>query len=844
MYCGSLVQGWPLYYDNNRMIISNKFYIPKNNKIDYQRPSLLLWRKFQRPLTDIFNLNKAPESDFYITPIQLQTITSMSALRDIRRWEQGAVEINPIEALFKYSKETFNTNYAVKNPSDNSRYSPGLKMPYWDTNFLNDTKQLTPKQQNSCWYSATHIWYGAAGLQPIAKVVVSGNDYFNYNSDETTDIVEACKKTRGGKAVNVFEYGDTINGSTVTYHGIKNKDLAHWLFFNAVILKTVTTLPLAQDNNFALENRILGAFQNFLHIITFGLVPRWSRVPANQHPGFPFMAGLFPAGVLDNYRNLFNYSESGKTLASAANAVMNFAAGGGVLKPILGAGSEVSNPLGENHLPLNIFADNEMSLWFGAKNTTTAIAGELSHVITTDTFKLNGTKTTRMTVTTGDIGQQITIKGSSGKYTEKRVVLINEATKIESRDTVLSDYAEKPSGACVGYMINQRHDCVLGGKTIQDKYFSLQSTDTGGELTIKDQNCIYYDMVQTRNSFNKNLRLIWNHRRIGNPLFNFGLDPDDPNFSYPDDLMPVPPDPLPSYTWSYNLKTFESGDWSGFFSQSPDTSKLRGCFNTQIKDKSYFIKATNWIIFPETTISYDWISGKQLTSSGSHGGIVFALPFKPLRNATDWIRKVTTYFSFNGVVQSKTSINLMLNSAIKNPSRIFNFSSPAQKIEWSGEVITYFDKPQTVRTKISKQKQVYFFINPFATFNINRVSGHDSYTVSQPIYAKFDAYWDFTLINGYDLTTAYIKIEFDVIIDYPNQTINPVANLKFSLTTDNDNTLNYHAKNNYAYQGGKRGVAFTGDAAQYLDKYYNGVVFSDLKISTQIKEAVIHDYKN
>ena len=104
--------------------------------------------------------------------------------------------------------------------------------------------------------------------------MVSGNDYFNYNSDETTDIVEACKKTRGGKAVNVFEYGDTINGSTVTYHGIKNKDLAHWLFFNAVILKTVTTLPLAQDNNFALENRILGAFQNFLHIITFGLVPR------------------------------------------------------------------------------------------------------------------------------------------------------------------------------------------------------------------------------------------------------------------------------------------------------------------------------------------------------------------------------------------------------------------------------------------------------------------------------------------------------------------------------------------------------------------------------------------
>ena len=821
MYCGSLTQGWPLFFDNNRMEKNGKFYLPKDNKIDYQRPCLLLWRKFQRPLNDVFNLNKNPESDFYITPIQLQTITSMNALRDVRRWEQGAVEINPIEALFKYSKKTFNTNYAVKNPSS-SKVVAGLKMPYWDPEYLNNTKQTA--QPESSWASAVNLNFDrdSAG----AAVVVSGNDYFNYNSDLTSGNISSCK---------------VGNDNRFDFYAVSQKNLAHYLFFNSLLLKTITALPLAQDNNFALTNRVIGAFQHFLHLITFGLVPDWSRTRAIQHPDFPYIAGLFPSGVLDNYRHLFDYSESGKTFTTLANKVIDFAAGGGILKPVLSSGGKtINNPLGENHLPLNIFADNEMGVWFGAKNTITAIAGELSHVITTPIYKMDGTRTGMLTVTTGDIGQIIHIPNASSKYTEKRVVLINESTKIESPDTSLSDYLEKPKGVCLGYMVNQRHDCIIGGRSIQDKYFSLQKDGTK-ELTIKDQNCIFYDMYQTRNAFNKNIRLIWNHRRVGNPFFNFGLDPDDPTFSYPDDLQPVPPDTIPTYTWNYNLRSFESDDWSGFFSKTPITSgDFKGCFNLQSKGKNFFtIREDTAFYFPSGIHSYEFVDGRKLVTTGAPGATLMQENFKPLRQVGDWIRKVTYGFRIEGVVVPKT----VLNISSKGAGASAKFESELTEDNkfrgiWRDQV-AYFSKPSASQTTLTVKRQ-YVVQLPFdfSTSNDKIFKGKKA-VVPQGTWLIYD----FRVVNGYPIPSAnpQIVINFEVEINYQTQTINPIANFSFKLFPNLKNDAEYFAYNQeqrkWAFHVEKfRGLPFSVDV-----NYQNGIVLRDLKIQSHIHEVLLHD---
>lgn len=824
MYCGSLIQGWPLFFDNTRMDSSGKFYLPKDNKIDYQRPCLLLWKKFQRPLNDVFNLNKEPESDFYLTPIQLQTITSKSALFDIRRWEQGAVQINPIEALFKYSKKTFNTNYAVTNASSIQGVSAGLKMPYWDSDYLNDKKQTTPPQPESSWKSAISVYFDDTANP--AAVVVAGNDYFNYNSDQTSGIISACKFNSD----NRFDW-----------IAVNNKDLAHYLFFNACLLKTVTNLPLSQDNNFALTNRIMGALQHFLHLITFGLTPDWSRTRAIQHPDFPFIAGLFPSGVLDNYRHLFDYSPTGKWVTSLAGGVIKTVSGGGARILGLGTSSEtnINNPLGENHLPLNIFSDNEMSMWFGAKNTTTSIAGELSHVISTRIYKLDGTPAERLTVTTGDIGQLIHLKNATtNKYTEKRVVLISETTKIEDRSTGLSDYLERPIGKCIGYMVNNRNDCVIGGATIQDKYFSLQSVLTKGELTIKDSNCIYYDMVQTRNAFNKNLRLIWNQRRIGNPLFNFGLNPDDPTFSYPDDLMPIPPDSIPTYQWFYDLKTYENENWFGFFNQTPDTTgDFKGCFNLQSKSISFFRVVDNKAIyFPSKLTNYDYVMGNELSTTRAPGATLLKVNFQTLRQTGDWIRKVTCLFGFSGSISTKTILKIVaVASGFRDTAE---FESHSDKVDFSHENTEsiYFDKKTSGTTTLTKHRQIKIRL-PWAVVikNEKAFKGTKKLPVSG---APAWLIYEFKVINELNLSLLqnYVTIDYDVIIDYSNQEINPLANMKLKITPAESDSADY-----IGYNQDSRGWGLHVDGTVNEFSYKNGILFNDLKIKSQVKEVVLHD---
>ena len=735
LFCGSRLVGFEIT-DADEQLVG----IGRPNIVQYHDPTLITYFKFFKPINTVLGFNKPPESDFYVPSLKMVAIRSQSSLRDVMRYLKSQVTPNPIQGFFEYAKNTDKTNTIDTND---------LKKPFWSPNFFTGTDfEKFYDYQKSDWDVKT--WN------------VSGNDAFVFVTPQIKDknnriIVKGGQKIKA-IANNVFDWSL-----------LKIKDLPHFIFFNSLLMKTVTNLPLTVTNNFALQDRIIGVFQNLLHLLTFGLAPAWHDRNLTAYPTFPAVAGLFPTGIFENYKNMFRYS----TIGAEIRGISNFFLGAAGKLVEAKAGNTPPQPLTENMLPFDIFSANEEnSVLFGAKNTTQAFAGSLTHLAEMECISLiNPTVKKTVVVKLGHIGQVIYFKKpGSSEYDDPYVPLCNPAKfELVDRITLMGDYNRAINHYVKGYMVVSKYDCVVGGQAIQDKWFSrvLNQPD------LSDNYTIYYDKFKTLANFNQNIRQIWNGRRTGNPLFDF-----KEHFSFPEDLKPITPDKKETYDINLADEEYKATFhvWWGDY-------KLELWKKMDVLPNSYFERTYLGWLDKDKPTARDTVRNK------------FEVPMPALSDPADQIIGI----SFN--LKISTIGNLVLTSYQADAcSSQWDFF---KKTDTTSKEFVLFDSPLQfffvrAASKVAVERTSYLQLhNQFSTGIIqqNKKSCGGSTYDPGPIRT-----YDFKSVVDVRCTFNF-NFKFTFKIDYPNNIISLLESAELS-ETDAGNILMNGFGVVYQFDGG------------------------------------------
>ena len=452
------------------------------------------------PAEDKLLIKQLPETDYYVSTGELDINVNLNILKDLKNWMEQRFNPNQIQGFLKTDPATTK----LSNPENKF-------LTYWNNDFLGENEiDYTPLFKRKAKFKLTASFWNSL---PVFDV--RGNDWFQASYE--------------GKIYGIKRF---------SFADIKNKNLAHFLMFNAICLKTLINLPATTKNNIPVTTRVIGMFSSILHILSFGLVPEWKdknivNLPKNSKVNF-----LIPAEIYNNYEQLWtrtaigeNFTRFGSKLFGFANEILNFGSQEPKLPQNIQAGS----------IPLEVFlgGENQLTTTFGTSGTIQTFGGLITNKINTVCYEINTNNTIYLNVTTTDIGQKI-------KYNDKFYIpLYSENTTLLSPDTKLSDYDKKIPSEIIGYMINVNSYKLIGGSAVQFKVYNLQ---TGSQQVLDDEKSIYIDTYRTFSNYLRNPRLINNIHRLGNPLFDFNKI-----FEYPKDLFPVPPSPeSKEYVKRYN----------------------------------------------------------------------------------------------------------------------------------------------------------------------------------------------------------------------------------------------------------------------------------------------------
>ena len=482
-WMGSIVMGFPI---TKRHIedLTNK------NEQLIESPGAIWLYDILTPAEDKLLIKQLPETDYYVATGSLNINTNLGILRDIKNWTEQQFNPNPIQGFIKTDPET------TRLSNNNEKF-----LTYWNSDFLtgNNINYQNLFDKKAEFKLTANFW------NSLSVYDVRGNDWFQANYEGK---IYGIKK---------FNFGD-----------VKNKDLRHFLMFNAICSKTLINLPATSKNNIPVVTKLIGIFSKTLHILTFGLWPAWKDKSIVKLPTNPKVNFLIPAEIYNNYCKLWIRTGIGDSFTRFGNKLFTLAGTvAGFSKP-----TDIPQNLPAGSLPLEVFlgGENQLTTTFGTSGTIQTFGGLITNKINTICYGINVSENIYANVTTTDIGQVI-----STKRGDKYIPLYNEKTTLLSPDTKLDVFDTSYNQEIFGYMINVNSYKLIGGTAVQFKVYNLQ---TGSQQILDDEKSIYIDTYRTFSNYLKNPRLINNVHRLGNPLFDFNKV-----FDYPKDLFPVPPSP-------------------------------------------------------------------------------------------------------------------------------------------------------------------------------------------------------------------------------------------------------------------------------------------------------------
>lgn len=492
-WMGSIVMGFPITKKHQIDLIN------KNEQL-IENPGAIWLYDILTPAEDKLLIKQLPETDYYVATGSLNINTNLGILRDLRNWVEQQFNPNPIQGFIKTDPEI------TRLSNNNEKF-----LTYWNNDFLtgNNVNYQNLFDKKTKFKLTANFW------NSLPVYDVRGNDWFQANYKGR---IYGIKK---------FNFGD-----------VKNKDLRHFLMFNAICSKTLINLPATSKNNIPVVTKTIGLFSNILHLLTFGLWPQWKDKSIVKLPTNPKVNFLIPAEIYNNYCKLWirtgigdSFTRFGENLFTLPFKLIGFKS------PI-----DIPQNLQAGSLPLEVFlgGENQLTTTFGTSGTIQTFGGLITNKINTICYSINRTGDYYWNVTTTDIGQVITYKDG-----DQYIPLYNEKTTLLSPDTKLDKYHTSYKNEIIGYMINVNSYKLIGGSAVQFKVYNLQ---TGSQQVLDDEKSIYIDTYRTFSNYLKNPRLINNVHRLGNPLFDF-----NEVFDYPKDLFPVPPSPeAREYTIQFN----------------------------------------------------------------------------------------------------------------------------------------------------------------------------------------------------------------------------------------------------------------------------------------------------
>ena len=482
-WMGAITMGFP---------ITKKHLDDLTNKNEQliENPGAIWIYNILTPAEDKLLIKQLPETDYYVASGSLNINTNLGILRDLKNWAEQQFNPNPIQGFIKTDPTT------TRLSNNNDKF-----LTYWSDDFLkgNNINYQNLFDKKAEFKLTANFW------NSLPVFDVRGNDWFQANYEGK---VYGIKK---------FNFGD-----------VKNKNLKHFLMFNAICSKTLINLPATSKNNIPVVTKLIGIFSNIVHILTFGLWPQWKDKSIVKLPTNPKVNFLIPAEIYNNYCKLWlrtgigdNFTRFGDKLYTLAGTILNFR------KP-----EQIPQNLPAGSLPLEVFlgGENQLTTTFGTSGTIQTFGGLITNKINTICYGVNINENIFENVSTTDIGQVITYP-SGNKY----IPLYDEKTTLLSPDAKLGNYDTAYKNEIIGYMINVNSYKLIGGTAVQFKVYNLQ---TGSQQILDDEKSIYIDTYRTFSNYLKNPRLINNVHRLGNPLFDFNKV-----FDYPKDLFPVPPSP-------------------------------------------------------------------------------------------------------------------------------------------------------------------------------------------------------------------------------------------------------------------------------------------------------------
>ena len=483
-WMGAITMGFP---------ITQKHLDDLNNKNEQliQNPGAIWIYDILTPAEDKLLIKQLPETDYFVASGSLNINTNLGILRDLKNWAGQEFNPNPIQGFLKTDPAT------TRLSNNNEKF-----LTYWNNDFLkgNNVNYQKLFDKKAEFKLTANFW------NSLPVYDVRGNDWFQANYKGT---VYGIKR---------FNFGD-----------VKNKDLRHFLMFNAICSKTLINLPATSKNNIPVVTKIIGMFSNIVNILTFGLWPEWKNKTIVKLPTNPKVNFLIPAEIYNNYCKLWIRTGVGDNFARFADKLFTFPG------KVLGFSnpSQIPQNLPAGSIPLEVFlgGENQLTTTFGTSGTIQTFGGLITNKINTICYGVNVDKIIHCNVSTTDIGQIIAFKDSGHKY----IPLYDEKTQLLSPDAKLDNYDTAYKNEIIGYMINVNSYKLIGGSAVQFKVYNLQ---TGSQQILDDEKSIYIDTYRTFSNYLKNPRLINNVHRLGNPLFDFNKV-----FSYPKDLFPVPPSP-------------------------------------------------------------------------------------------------------------------------------------------------------------------------------------------------------------------------------------------------------------------------------------------------------------
>ena len=532
-WMGAITMGFPIT-KKHQTDLTNK------NEQLIESPGAIWIYDILTPAEDKLLIKQLPETDYYVASGSLNINTNLGIIRDIKNWVEQEFNPNPIQGFIKTDPVT------TRLSNNNEKF-----LTYWNSDFLKGSNINYQKlfDKKAEFKLTANFW------NSLPVYDVRGNDWFQANYE--------------GKIYGIkrFNFGQ-----------VQNKNLQHFLMFNAICAKTLINLPATSKNNIPVVTKLIGIFSNIVHILTLGLWPQWKDKSIVKLPTNPKVNFLIPAEIYNNYCKLWirsgigdSFTRFGNKLYTLAGTVLGFS------KP-----EQIPQNLPAGSLPLEVFlgGENQLTTTFGTSGTIQTFGGLITNKINTICYGVNSGTNYYKNVTTTDIGQVITFKSGY-----KCIPLYDEKTQLLPPDAKLDDYDVAYKNQIIGYMINVNSYKLIGGTAVQFKVYNLQ---TSSQQILDDEKSIYIDTYRTFSNYLKNPRLINNVHRLGNPLFDFNKV-----FDYPKDLFPVPPSPeAKEYTIKFNDINLEIPK-EDVVDQEMTLDKFDFRYNDTFQEGNYFTKIQN-----------------------------------------------------------------------------------------------------------------------------------------------------------------------------------------------------------------------------------------------------------